>query len=122
MSVQSRQALRLLKFVAEMKKHNYPNAQSFAELLRKIDLEENIQPSTLAIYFDAQTTQAIEDGILKFTCYNKFGRTLAMKEFAPGEWQVKKQLSGAQEEVYIGVSLKKKTDSVDYSFETSLLH
>ena len=40
MSVQSRQALRLLKFVAEMKKHNYPNAQSFAELLRKIDLEE----------------------------------------------------------------------------------
>ena len=42
MSVQSRQALRLLKFVAEMKKHNYPNAQSFAELLRKIDLEENI--------------------------------------------------------------------------------
>ena len=36
MSVQSRQALRLLKFVAEMKKHNYPNAQSFAELLRKM--------------------------------------------------------------------------------------
>ena len=88
----------------------------------KIDLEENIQPSTLAIYFDAQTTQAIEDGILKFTCYNKFGRTLAMKECAPGEWQVKKQLSGAQDEVYIGVSLKKKAESVDYSFETSLLH
>lgn len=88
----------------------------------KIDLEENIRPSTLSIYFDAQTTQAIEDGILKFTYYNKFGRTLALKECAPGEWQIKKQLSGAQEEVYIGVSLKKKADSVDYSFETSLLH
>lgn len=42
MSVQSRQALRLLKFVAEMKKNNYPNAKSFSKLLRKIDLEENI--------------------------------------------------------------------------------
>ena len=42
MSVQSRQALRLLKFVAEMKKNNYPNAESFSKLLRKIDLEENI--------------------------------------------------------------------------------
>jgi len=31
MSVQSRQALRLMKFVAEMKKHNYPNAGSFAK-------------------------------------------------------------------------------------------
>ena len=33
MSVQSRQALRLMKFVAEMRKNNYPNAGSFARLL-----------------------------------------------------------------------------------------
>ena len=52
MSVQSRQALRLLKFVAEMKKNNYPNAESFSELLRKIDLDENVDcfrtPRTIA--------------------------------------------------------------------------
>ena len=42
MSVQSRQALRLMKFVAEMRKNNYPNAGSFARLLRKADEEESI--------------------------------------------------------------------------------
>lgn len=42
MSIQSRQALRLMKFVAEMKKHNFPNAGSFAKMLRKIDVDENI--------------------------------------------------------------------------------
>ena len=42
MSVQSRQALRLMKFVAEMRKNNYPNAGSFAKLLRKADEEESI--------------------------------------------------------------------------------
>ena len=42
MSVQSRQALRLMKFVAEMRKNNYPNAGSFARLLLRADAEENI--------------------------------------------------------------------------------
>ena len=41
MSVQSRQALRLMKFVAEMKKNNFPNATSFAQLLRRADVDEN---------------------------------------------------------------------------------
>lgn len=41
MSVQSRQALRMMKFVAEMKKNNYPNAASFAELLCQADVDEN---------------------------------------------------------------------------------
>jgi len=42
MSVQARQALRLMKFVAEMKKNNYPNAGSFARLLREMDINENM--------------------------------------------------------------------------------
>ncbi len=42
MSVQGRQALRLMKFVAEMKKNNYPNAGSFARLLRETDINENM--------------------------------------------------------------------------------
>jgi predicted DNA-binding transcriptional regulator YafY len=42
MSNHSGQELRLIKFVAEMKKNNFPNAESFAKLLRKLDLEENI--------------------------------------------------------------------------------
>lgn len=42
MSIQSRQALRLMKFVSEMRKNHYPNAENFAELLRRLDVEENI--------------------------------------------------------------------------------
>ena len=42
MSVQARQALRLMKFVAEIKKNNYPNAGSFARLLREMDINENM--------------------------------------------------------------------------------
>ena len=42
MSIQSRQAVRLIKFIAEMKKNNYPNASSFVKLLKRADLEENI--------------------------------------------------------------------------------
>ena len=42
MSVQSRQAVRIIKFIAELKKNNYPNASSFAKLLRRADNDENI--------------------------------------------------------------------------------
>ena len=41
MSLQE-QALRLMKFVAEMRKNNYPNASTFAELLKQADIDENI--------------------------------------------------------------------------------
>lgn len=59
MSVQSRQALRLMKFVAEMKKNNYPNAGSFVKLLRKADVDENIACacSTRTILRDIETLQ-----------------------------------------------------------------
>jgi len=57
MSVQSRQALRLMKFVAEMRKNNYPNAASFARLLRQADVGENIpcSCSTRTILRDIET-------------------------------------------------------------------
>ena len=57
MSVQSRQALRLMKFVAEMRKNNYPNAGSFARLLLRADAEENISCtcSTRTIMRDIET-------------------------------------------------------------------
>ena len=42
MSVQSRQALRLMKFVAELRKNSYPNAGSFAKLLEKANMEEDL--------------------------------------------------------------------------------
>ena len=57
MSVQSRQALRLMKFVAEMRKNNYPNAGSFARLLRRADMEESIpcSCSTRTVMRDIET-------------------------------------------------------------------
>ncbi len=59
MSVQSRQALRMIKFVAELKKNNYPNAGSFAKLLRKADGDENFAfaCSTRTIMRDIETLQ-----------------------------------------------------------------
>ena len=57
MSVQSRQALRLMKFVAEMRKNNYPNAGSFTRLLRRADEEESIPCtcSTRTVMRDIET-------------------------------------------------------------------
>ncbi len=59
MSIQSRQALRLMKFVAEMRRNNYPNASNFAKLLREADIDENISCacSTRTIMRDIETLQ-----------------------------------------------------------------
>lgn len=59
MSIQSRQAVRLIKFIAELKKNNYPNASSFAKLLRQADLEENIDCacSVRTVMRDIETLQ-----------------------------------------------------------------
>ena len=59
LSNQSRQALRLIKLIAEMKKNNYPNANSFSELLRTIDIDENVDCgcSARTIMRDIRTLQ-----------------------------------------------------------------
>lgn len=59
MSVQSRQALRMIKFIAEMRKNGFPNAGSFAKLLRKADVDENFacSCSPRTIMRDIQTLQ-----------------------------------------------------------------
>ncbi|MFA7232306.1 MAG: WYL domain-containing protein [Victivallaceae bacterium] len=48
MPVSKKQLLRLIKFVAELKKNNYPNSVSFAEQLRQMDLYENLNVSCTA--------------------------------------------------------------------------
>ncbi len=60
MSIQSRQAVRLMKFVAEMKKNNFPNATSFAQLLRRADVDENFACacSPRTILRDIETLQS----------------------------------------------------------------
>ncbi len=86
----------------------------------KISLDpESDTSSYLAINLDEATAQAVEDGILKFTCYTETGRSLALTELEPGQLAVKKAISGS--EIYIGVSLKKSVEEVDYAFDTSLL-
>jgi predicted DNA-binding transcriptional regulator YafY len=59
MSIQSRQALRMIKFIAELKKNSYPNAGSFAKLLRKADIDENFACacSSRTIMRDIETLQ-----------------------------------------------------------------
>ena len=59
MTVQSRQAVRIIKFIAEMKKNSYPNASSFAKLLRKADIDENFACacSVRTIMRDIETLQ-----------------------------------------------------------------
>lgn len=45
MPVNKKQLLRMLKFVAELRKNSYPNSKSFSEKLRIADLEENLNIS-----------------------------------------------------------------------------
>ena len=45
MPLNKKQLLRLIKFVAEMRKNNYPNAASFVRKLREMDLDENLNIS-----------------------------------------------------------------------------
>ena len=73
MSVQSRQALRLMKFVAEMRKNNYPNAGSFARLLRRADEEENIPCtcSTRTIMRDIETLKNEYNAPIEYDAVNR---------------------------------------------------
>ena len=45
MPVNKKQLLRLIKFVAEMRKNNYPNASTFKRKLREMELDENLNIS-----------------------------------------------------------------------------
>ncbi|MBO4305188.1 MAG: hypothetical protein J6A21_11430, partial [Lentisphaeria bacterium] len=42
MPMSKKQLLRLIRFVAELRKNNYPNAATFTRMLRKLDLDENL--------------------------------------------------------------------------------
>lgn len=73
MSVQSRQALRLMKFVAEMRKNNYPNAGSFARLLQKADEEESIPCacSTRTVMRDIETLKSEYNAPVEYDAVNR---------------------------------------------------
>ena len=73
MSVQSRQALRLMKFVAEMRKNNFPNAGSFARLLRKADEEESIPCtcSTRTVMRDIETLKNEYNAPIEYDAVNR---------------------------------------------------
>ena len=38
----AKQLIRMIRFISETKQGNYPNSVTFAERLRKIDQEENL--------------------------------------------------------------------------------
>jgi proteasome accessory factor B len=73
MSVQSRQALRLMKFVAEMRKNNFPNAGSFSRLLRRADEEENIPCtcSTRTVMRDIETLKNEYNAPIEYDAVNR---------------------------------------------------
>ena len=45
MGGQTKQLIRLIRFVGELKLNNYPNCESFSQKLRKLDLDKNIDIS-----------------------------------------------------------------------------
>ena len=42
MPVNKKQLLRLIRFVAELRKNTYPNATTFMHKLREMDLDDNL--------------------------------------------------------------------------------
>jgi predicted DNA-binding transcriptional regulator YafY len=73
MSVQSRQALRMIKFVAELKKNSYPNAKNFAELLKKADVNENFSCacSSRTVMRDIETLQNDYNAPIEYDAVNR---------------------------------------------------
>ena len=63
-----KQILRFIKFIAELKRNTYPNSKSFAEYLRKIDIEENINIACNArtIQRDIETLKKDFNAPIKF--------------------------------------------------------
>jgi predicted DNA-binding transcriptional regulator YafY len=61
MSAHRMKIMRMMKFIAEMKKNNYPNAHDFAKKLRCVDLEENIPIACSARTIARDIKELMED-------------------------------------------------------------
>ena len=72
MPVNKKQLLRLIRFVAELRKNNYPNAASFTRKLRDMDLDENlnIACSERTIMRDLDTLRKDFDAPISFSQEN----------------------------------------------------
>lgn len=88
-----------------------------AEDFFKVELAES---GKLVLQLDNTTANAVEEGILEFTCLNEKGKKLALTSLSDGELTLIDDTESAI--VYIGVELQ-KTDNkdVDYSFKLSML-
>ena len=85
MSIQSRQALRLIKFVSEMKKNHFPNASSFSELLKRIELMENV-PCACSERTLARDIKVLEQACKIDDCTKNFANQLAAR--SPGSYHM----------------------------------
>ena len=72
MPVSKKQLFRLIRFVAELRKNNYPNASSFVRKLREMDLDENlnISCSERTVMRDLDTLRKDFDAPISFSQEN----------------------------------------------------
>ena len=72
MPINKKQLLRLIRFVAELRKNNYPNAASFVRKLREMELDENlnISCSERTVMRDLDTLRKDFDAPISFSQEN----------------------------------------------------
>ena len=82
MCVQSRQTVRIIKFITEMKKNYYPNASSFAKLLRKADIDENFACAcrVQTIMRDIENLQRDYHAPIEYDLANRDNEILSLKD------------------------------------------
>ncbi len=68
MPVNKKQLLRMIKFIAELKQNSYPNSKTFAEQLKQMDINENLNISCTArtVQRDIEVLKGEFDAPLKF--------------------------------------------------------
>lgn len=91
MPITKKQMLRILRLVDLLKSDRYPNCSSFARMMRKADIDENLNISCTAktIFRDIQTLKTDFNAPIKFD-RNRNGYYLTDHrwEFPGGSWEV----------------------------------
>ena len=78
---------------------------------------ESQQAFSCVLTVDAQTAQAVKDGLLEINCCDRFGQSLELEALPEGIWKI--ETSTVSGEIYVGILSDSAVEDMDYSFKVS---
>ena len=78
---------------------------------------ESQQAFSCVLTVDAQTAQAVKDGLLEINCFDRFGQSLELEALPEGIWKI--ETSTVSGEIYVGILSDSAVEDMDYSFKVS---